>query len=595
MDDNLGGADYQTSHRMVFGNTSYIEEGKTTQNYDLDVITYNKDELGNLSQSEEEAFIIGNDIKDKINSKYQIFDKNKKILRDCNYNDFVILLDKSRNFDLYKKVFEYLHIPLTILKEESLRKDNDILIIRNLIKLIIAIKNNIIDNSFKYCFISLSRSFLYRINDEEIYDIFINDKYKDTDLYKDCLELSLDIDNDNPSRLFRKILDKVDYDNKLLKINNIKANGIRIEYIYNLIKEFENTGKTLSDFINYLDQIVEEDYDLKFSVNSESNNSCKIMTIHKSKGLEYPVCYFAGFTSRFNMNELKEKIVFDNHYGLILPKVDNYYKDTILKLLLKIKLKREEISEKIRLLYVAVTRAKEKMIIVMPKIDEEQEVRSIIPFYEREKYNSFYSIMRSIYSLLIPYVKETSIVGTKDYLNNNYKSSINKSNSKIEVNEVNIETDEILDKHFSKDGLRVVSKDEKELMEFGTKIHEMLELIDFNDIDYVKNIDDSFIKEKILSFINSDLMKGYLDKKMYKEYEFIYDVDNIHNHGIIDLLIEDAEEYIIVDYKLKNIDDQNYDIQLNGYKKYIETLTNKRCKCYLYSIINEKYREINYE
>ena len=43
------------------------------------------------------------------------------------------------------------------------------------------------------------------------------------------------------------------------------------------------------------------------------------------------------------------------------------------------------------------------------------------------------------------------------------------------------------------------------------------------------------------------------------------------------------------------IDDQNYDIQLNGYKKYIETLTNKRCKCYLYSIINEKYREINYE
>ena len=595
MDDKLGGADYQTSHRMVFGNTSYIEEGKTTQNYDLDVITYNKDELGNLSQSEEEAFIIGNDIKDKINSKYQIFDKNKKILRDCNYNDFVILLDKSRDFDLYKKVFEYLHIPLTILKEESLRKDNDILIIRNLIKLIIAIKNNIIDNSFKYCFISLSRSFLYRINDEEIYDIFINDKYKDTDLYKDCLELSLDIDNDNPSRLFRKILDKVDYDNKLLKINNIKANGIRIEYIYNLIKEFENTGKTLSDFINYLDQIVEEDYDLKFSVNSESNNSCKIMTIHKSKGLEYPVCYFAGFTSRFNMNELKEKIVFDNHYGLILPKVDNYYKDTILKLLLKIKLKREEISEKIRLLYVAVTRAKEKMIIVMPKIDEEQEVRSIIPFYEREKYNSFYSIMRSIYSLLIPYVKETSIVGTKDYLNNNYKSSINKSNSKIEVNEVNIETDEILDKHFSKDGLRVVSKDEKELMEFGTKIHEMLELIDFNDIDYVKNIDDSFIKEKILSFINSDLMKGYLDKKMYKEYEFIYDVDNIHNHGIIDLLIEDAEEYIIVDYKLKNIDDQNYDIQLNGYKKYIETLTNKRCKCYLYSIINEKYREINYE
>ena len=116
MDDNLGGADYRKSHRMVFGNTSYIEEGKTNQDYDLDVITYNKEELGKLSQSEEEAFIIGNDINNKIKSKYQIFDKNKKILRDCNYNDFVILLDKSKDFDLYKKVFEYLHIPLTILK-----------------------------------------------------------------------------------------------------------------------------------------------------------------------------------------------------------------------------------------------------------------------------------------------------------------------------------------------------------------------------------------------------------------------------------------------------------------------------------------------
>ena len=365
MDDNLGGADYRKSHRMVFGNTSYIEEGKTNQDYDLDVITYNKEELGKLSQSEEEAFIIGNDINNKIESKYQIFDKNKKTLRDCNYNDFVILLDKSKDFDLYKKVFEYLHIPLTILKEESLRKDNDILIIRNLLKLIIYIKKNNFNNSFKYCFVSLSRSFLYKITDNEIYHIFVNNKYKDTKLYKDCLELAEGLPILNPSKLFRNILEKVDYDNKLLKVGNIKQNRVRIEYIYNLIKDYEESGHTLEDFIDYLDQIIEEDYDLKFNVNSESNNSSKIMTIHKSKGLEYPICYFAGFTSRFNMSELKEKIIFDNEYGLILPKVDGYYKDTILKILLKNRSKKEEISERIRLLYVAVTRAKEKMIIVM--------------------------------------------------------------------------------------------------------------------------------------------------------------------------------------------------------------------------------------
>ena len=52
---------------------------------------------------------------------------------------------------------------------------------------------------------------------------------------------------------------------------------------------------------------------------------------------------------------------------------------------------------------------------------------------------------------------------------------------------------------------------------------------------------------------------------------------------------------IIIDYKLKNIDDSNYDKQLNGYRKYIKGKTNKETYCYLYSILDEKYREINYD
>ena len=132
-------------------------------------------------------------------------------------------------------------------------------------------------------------------------------------------------------------------------------------------------------------------------------------------------------------------------------------------------------------------------------------------------------------------------------------------------------------------------------MEFGTKVHEILEELDFNNPKLLDTVNNNFIKEKITSFINSDLMKDYLDKKMYKEYEFIYLDNNQKNHGIIDLLIEDKDKYIIIDYKLKNIDDDNYDKQLNGYKKYIENKTNKKCICYLYSILNENYREINYD
>ena len=596
MDDKIGGADYQKSHRMVFGNTSYIEEGNTNQNYNLDVITYNKDELDKLSVSEEEAFIIGYDILDKIKNKYQIFDKKTKILRDCQYSDFVILLDKSRDFDLYKKIFEYLHIPLTILKEESLKKDNDLYIFRSLLKLLISIKNKNFDNTFKYSFISICRSYLYRLSDSEIYNYFINNNYSDSELYKICLGLIENIDTMNPSRFFRLILEKFDYDIKLLNTNNIKSNRIRAEYFYNLISDYEKTGGTIEDFITYLDQIIDEDYDLKFNVNSESNNSCMIMTIHKSKGLEYPICYFAGFSSKFNMSELKEKIIFDNQYGIILPKVDNYYKDTILKLLLKNRSRIEEISERIRLLYVAVTRAKEKMIIVMPEVLEEKEVLDVVPFYEREKYSSFLSIMKSIYSVLIKYNKKSEIIGSKKYLENSMNSNLNINNcDKIKVCELDIDTNEVVEMHYSKESLKLITREEKEVMDFGTKVHEILEEVDFNDLSLLNSINDKYIKNKILSFINSDLMKNYLDKKMYKEYEFLYKIDNLVNHGIIDLLIEDDDKYIIIDYKLKNISDSLYDKQLNGYREYITNKTGKKCLCYLYSIIDEKYREINYE
>ena len=60
----------------------------------------------------------------------------------------------------------------------------------------------------------------------------------------------------------------------------------------------------------------------------------------------------------------------------------------------------EEVSEKLRLFYVALTRAKEKMIIVMPKCEEDNETLDLVPDYERDKYNSFLAIMKSIYSIV---------------------------------------------------------------------------------------------------------------------------------------------------------------------------------------------------
>ena len=126
---------------------------------------------------------------------------------------------------------------------------------------------------------------------------------------------------------------------------------------------------------------------------------------------------------------------------------------------------------------------------------------------------------------------------------------------------------------------------------FGTKVHEMLELLDFKNID-LSIIDDEFIKSKINKFLKNDLLKNIEKANIYKEYEFIYTKDNNEYHGIIDLMIEYSNHIDIIDYKLKGITDENYKKQLNGYKEYIENLTNKNVNTYLYSILDENVLKI---
>ena len=593
MDDEIGGADYKASHRMVFGNNTYLEQGYTTQDYNLSVLTY-KEVPKPFTKDEQEAFIIGQDIINKINSKFQVFDKDNGLLRNIEYKDFVILLDKSTNFDLYKRIFEYLHIPLTILKDQALRKDQDILVIKNLLKLLICIKSNDYSETFKYSFMSVSRSFLFKISDEEIYEYLVNNTYKETPLYKKCLEVLEYIDLMSASQYFNYLLEEFNYDEKLITIGNVKSFRVRAEYFYNLVKNFEESGNTIYDFADYLDEIFSSDYDLKFSINTSSSNSCKIMTIHKSKGLEFPICYFAGFSSKFNTLELKERIIYDNKYGLVLQKVDGYYKDTILKTLLKVTTKKEEISEKIRLLYVAVTRAKEKMIIVMPEQEEKKEVFDIVPIYERNKYNSFLSIVKSIYSVLLPFEIKTDIKVSRAYqsIESTSKEESLRIDDNLNVIEQEIKEEYIEESHYSKDTLHLITKEEQELMDFGTKVHEVLEQLDFSNPNFSNIPLPSWLIEKIKMFLQNPLIKENLYNKMYKEYEFTYLENNVSSHGIIDLLIETPDKMIIIDYKLKEINDENYFSQLNGYRKVIKNKTNKQTECYLYSIMDNYLKKV---
>ena len=128
-------------------------------------------------------------------------------------------------------------------------------------------------------------------------------------------------------------------------------------------------------------------------------------------------------------------------------------------------------------------------------------------------------------------------------------------------------------------------------MNYGTKIHEYLELIDYKNPN-LSLIEDNFIKTKIEKFLNNSLLENIKDSNIYHEYEFFYEKDNTNYHGIIDLMLEYDSHIDIIDFKLKNVVDENYKNQLNGYKNYIESITNKKVNTYLYSILNEDIKEI---
>ena len=250
----------------------------------------------------------------------------------------------------------------------------------------------------------------------------------------------------------------------------------------------------------------------------------------------------------------------------------------------------DQLSKKIRIELinsgkVAVTNMEEEITI---------KENGVVDDSIRLKYLSFQNILNSIYKSLEKYKKDidlSTINLTKNYnLSKKATSKQDFSTAKpLYINELNIKKEELSKSHFSKTTHNLYSKEEKTNIELGLKMHSILENINFQNPN-LENL-TPFEKKKVTSFINSGILKG--TKHIYKEYEFIYEEENQEYHGIIDLLLIKENENIIVDYKLKHTTDEAYLKQLNGYKKYIENITKKTTKIYLYSILDEKLINLN--
>ena len=581
MDLEIGGADYQKSHEMVFGNTVYENEGKTVQDNSLEI--YNYDVLDKTFTNEEkEAFIIASDIKMKIANHYQVLDKETNTLKDASYKDFCIIMDRGTSFTLYKKVFEYLNIPLSIYKDEDLTSDDLFLIIKNILGLIIKYLKKEIDKEYKFFLVSILRSYLIGMNDKEIFNIFYENKFTDNIVINKIQKIIKDINEDNLYQITEKIIKEFNFYEKLILVGDIDKNIIRIDEIISLAKSLNDLGYTLEDFFSYLEDVNDASSELRYNLTDTTSESVKIMNIHKSKGLEFPICYYSGLYKKFNNADEKDRIMISPDYEIITPVFKEGIQDTILKTLVKEKNNKEEISEKIRLFYVALTRAREKMIIVMPTSSEEVNSSYIIDKDIRLKYSSLKDIVDSVMFKIKKYVKNIDLEKTfisKDY--KKIKDTLNDNNfikeeGKITEINLNIEDETLEEEHYSKQSHGIITLEDKQKLDFGNNLHYLFEIEDF------LNPVNEYVKKFVKHF--NDLDKA----KIYKEYEFMSD----GNKGIIDLMIENEKEIKIIDYKTNNIKDEAYLNQLNGYKEFISKKTSKVIKLYLYSILSDVLEEV---
>ena len=591
MDDTIGGASYKVSHRMVYGNPMYQGDGDNRVNNNFEVYSYLNDTI--FKKDEVEAFIIASDIKNKIINGYPIFGKDTKGIRKAKYSDFAILLDSSKSFELYKKILEYNDIPTSIVKSVNLTDGEVITIIKNIIGFIIKIKDNVIDNEFKKLFISIARSFLFNLDDNIIFDYFLNNNFKDSNIYKISYGITKDLDTISLDEIIDIIIDKYDFYNKLFLLGDYSSNIIRIDKLKEITSNLTNLDYDIYKYSEYLENIIESDMKIEYNVTESSNNTVKIMTIHASKGLEFNVCYYGGLYSKFNIREAISKFSYDDKYGIIIPYKDKFLYNTIYHNLSYRNYVLENISERIRLFYVALTRAKEKMIFILPENTKEEAgyISDIIDDSIRSKYNSFASIMYSLEPITKSYYKNidiNSIDLSKNYnlvKNDNYNKLLGRVEDIINVQDINIDIQKEEEKSFSKKNIHITSKEEQDRLDYGKKVHELFELTDFHNTSN-------------LTGRNREIITNFLDKvnidnaDIYKEYEFIYEEDNTTYHGIIDLMLVYKDNIKIIDYKLKNISDEAYLKQLNGYKDYIENRFNKPTNIYLYSVTNNTLEKV---
>ena len=351
-----------------------------------------------LQESEEEEVVDAISLEAKLVSKrikelfetkdgkrFKVFDKETKAYRDVKYKDIVILLRATKNWsEIFLDELGAEGIPVYADTGSGYFESIEIRTIMSLLK--------IIDNPLQDVpMIAVLKSPIMGFTAEELSEIRLlnkeryfyeiikdiyDDEYEVSDTLKaKCNKVISDLDKWRNKTIYTPIDEFIWYlymDTAYYGYVGAMPNGTlrqaNLKILFQRAKQYESTSfKGLFNFITFINKLRKSSGDMgSAKILGEHEDVVRIMSIHKSKGLEFPIVFTCGMGKQFNLMDLNSSILFHEELGFgpdfVNLKNRNSY-STLAKEAIKKRIRLETLSEEMRILYVAFTRAKEKLII----------------------------------------------------------------------------------------------------------------------------------------------------------------------------------------------------------------------------------------
>jgi ATP-dependent helicase/nuclease subunit A len=370
--------------------TQEEEDDFEGENNDRDMASFFNDRE-HLDSIQCEARVVAKRIKELVNNEksgiYVIYDKNAKKYRPVEYRDIVILLRATRNWsDVFVEELTAQGIPVYADTGTGFFKTVEVQIILSLLQ--------IIDNPLQdISLLSVLRSPIVLFTPHELTDIRLADR--DASLYEALKKLAgaegkhefdknlvekvtgfLEILNEwrdkalymSTDELIWYLYTETGFYSYVGAMTGGEQRQANLRMLFEQARKFEDTSyKGLFNFINFVNKLRSSRSDMgSAKILGENENVVRIMSIHKSKGLEFPVVILSGLGKGFNLQDLNRRLILHQELGFGPDYVD--YKKRIAyttpaKQALRYRIKTESLSEEMRILYVGFTRAREKLIL----------------------------------------------------------------------------------------------------------------------------------------------------------------------------------------------------------------------------------------